>query len=144
MNYNATVSNTSIKIVPLPRLRNAPAWVTSTAYSIGNYVKSKGRYYMATSTGTSGATDPEGVGSVSDGTVTWVSCLQHPRKGITIVNEGSIALYVSMTGPASASTGIALSASGGALTLSGDSVEECEFHAIRSAATPGNVAILEW
>lgn len=145
MHYNVSVTNASVKIAAMPDMKKySVEWVTNTAYAIGAYVLSNGVVYMAITAGTSGATAPTGIGVVSDGTVSWVSTLQHSRKGITIVNEGSIALYVSMGPSATASTGIMLAASGGSFTLSGESAIDCEFHAIRGAATPGNVSILEW
>jgi hypothetical protein len=145
MHYGVSVTNASLKIVGMPGIVGLmPAWVTNTAYTIGNYVSCNGVNYMAVTSGTSGATLPTGVGVVSDGTVSWVSMLQRPRKGFTIVNEGAIALYLSMSGPAVATRGVSLSASGGSFTLSGDSAEQCEIHAIRAAATAGNVSILEW
>jgi hypothetical protein len=144
MHHAASITNVSKPIAPMPALRGSGDWVTGTAYVLGQYVKSLGRYYMATVAGTSGATAPEGIGDVSDGTVTWVSCLTRPREGITFTNEGSIALSISMGGPAVAGSGLVLAASGGTITLTGDEVIECEFHAIRAAATAGNVSMLEW
>jgi hypothetical protein len=145
MHYGVSVANTSKKIVPMPALMGAPDWKSGTTYAIGDYVRSNGRYYMATAAGVAGATAPTGYGAaVSDGTVTWLSCLPHARKGIVIVNEGSTSLYVSMIRTAVANAGVLLVASGGALTLSGDSTEQCECHAIRPDATAGNVSILEW
>lgn len=144
MHYGVSVANTSKKIVPMPDLKGAPDWEAGTTYAIGDYVRSNRRYYMATAAGAAGVTAPTGYGAVTDGTVTWQSCLPHPRKGIVIVNEGTTSLYVSMIRTAVANRGILLVASGGALTLTGESVEQCEFHAIRPDATAGNVSILEW
>ncbi len=144
MPYSATVTTTSVKIAPLADMRDnaIQEWQTGTAYAQGAYVKSNGRVYMAKDAGTSGGTAPTGHGIVSDGTIDWVSALQSCRKGITIVNEGATTLYVGHN-PLSAGEGIALSASGGAMTFSGDSSHNCEYHAIRASGT-GNVAILEW
>jgi hypothetical protein len=144
MPYSATVAATSIKIAPLAdiRDRSIQEWVTGTAYAQGAYVKSNGRVYMAQAAGTSGATAPDGHGVVSDGTVSWVSALQNCRKGITFVNEGSTTVYLGQS-PLTAGEGIALSASGGAFTLTGDATQNCEWHAIRASGS-GNVAILEW
>jgi hypothetical protein len=54
-----------------------PTWRASTAYAINDQVRptvDNGYYYVATSAGTSGATEPTWLpsGTVTDGTVTWV------------------------------------------------------------------------
>ena len=145
MHYGISVTNASKPIVPLPapRLKDIPAWATNVAYAIGNYVTSKGRGYMAVTAGNSGATAPEGVGSVSDGTVTWISCNQHPRKGLTITNEGGIALSISLSGPAVAGSGTVISA-GATMAFLPEQITQDGVFAIRAAATAGNVSILEW
>ncbi len=51
---------------------NALAWVTGTAYVIGQRRYNGANVYVATSSGTSGATAPTGTGTgISDGAVTW-------------------------------------------------------------------------
>ena len=49
------------------------AWTTGHAYIMGQYVTSNSNTYMATTSGTSGATAPSGTSTtpVSDGTVFW-------------------------------------------------------------------------
>lgn len=47
-------------------------WVTSTGYTIGDYVRSEGREYVAATTGTSGTSIPaHTTGTVTDGGVEW-------------------------------------------------------------------------
>lgn len=144
MHYNVSVSNASLKIAGLPAQRTAAAWAAGTAYAVGDYVLSNRRIYMAITAGTASTTAPVGVGVCSDGAVSWVSMLHRPRKGITIINEGSITAYISMGAAAVALRGAALTGEGGSITLSGDSAVQCEFYAIRAAATAGNIAVLEW
>jgi hypothetical protein len=48
------------------------AWVTTTAYVVGDYVRNSGNVYKCVVAGTSGATGPVGTGPGEvDGTVTW-------------------------------------------------------------------------
>jgi hypothetical protein len=60
-----------------PRLSQTPLqgsvpWVTAVAYVAGNIVSNAGNCYIATNSGTSGATAPTGFGTaISDGTVSW-------------------------------------------------------------------------
>jgi hypothetical protein len=50
----------------------AAAWVTSTSYTSGDFVKNAGNLYQATTSGTSGGTAPTHTsGTASDGGVTW-------------------------------------------------------------------------
>lgn len=46
-------------------------WASLTAYALGDAVVSGGRLYRCTVAGTAGATAPAGIGTVTDGTVTW-------------------------------------------------------------------------
>ena len=48
------------------------AWVTATAYAVGDYVSNNNKVYICTTAGTSGAPGPSGTGSaITDGTVVW-------------------------------------------------------------------------
>lgn len=63
---------------------SAAAWVTSTAYTAGDFVRNANKLYLAATTGTSGATAPTHTsGTVSDGGVNW----------LYISTDNEIALY---------------------------------------------------
>lgn len=48
------------------------AWIPSTQFTLNQYVSKAGRWYRATTSGTSGSTGPSGTGaSISDGSVVW-------------------------------------------------------------------------
>lgn len=51
---------------------NNTAWVTSTAYTVGQQINYNSKVYQCTTAGTSGSTPPTGTGSsITDGTVVW-------------------------------------------------------------------------
>lgn len=55
------------------RIADISAWTTATYYTVGTIVYYSNKKYIAASEGTSGATPPtHSLGSVSDGTVSWI------------------------------------------------------------------------
>lgn len=68
---NYTVRPFSIQIRE-HRDNNRGDWVTGRAYLVGDIVSNSGKYYVAKTTGTSGATAPtHSVGDASDGAIVW-------------------------------------------------------------------------
>jgi hypothetical protein len=65
------------------------AWVTGTAYTVGQLVTANGNVYRAGSTATSGATAPSGTTTSSDGTITWTYVYAATNQALKVVNPAN-------------------------------------------------------
>lgn len=89
--YQCTTAGTSANVDPGPagsggaitdgtvvwafQYAASPAWVTLTAYTVGQRVVKGGNTYQCVFAGTSGATGPTGTtGIIGDGSVNWIYC----------------------------------------------------------------------
>jgi len=94
------VATTNTPVLPDRNIIAAPAWVTSTVYSVGSYVAAgpqSNLVYMALTAGTSGSTQPtQQHGSLWDGTVQWYRVEPRPRLCWHIYNDSSQELWLSL------------------------------------------------
>jgi hypothetical protein len=114
-----TVSNRSVTIAAARLVSAAPAWAASTVITQGWYRAGVGdRVYMATTTGTTGATEPSHPsGEASDGGITWRRAMPLARHEINVVNVSTAWVYIAVApAPAQLAKGIALAPSGGSWT----------------------------
>ena len=137
-----SVGITSVKVMSERGIGNARNWATGTTYIQGAIVKSSGIYYMNLTNGVAGTTAPTGTGDVSDGTNTWRYTQKSKRNGMTIVNDGSGTVYLSVGQPAVVNAGIRLNAGGGSFSMDNGSIQSA-FYAISDAST-NNLTLMQW
>lgn len=93
-------------------------WTASTPYIIGQSVSNSSRIYRCTGSGTSSSsTGPTGTGTITDGSVTWVSTFQ---QGLSIPgasgNAGSFTAATGITFTGNLNTGMTLARNSGTST----------------------------
>ena len=139
-----SVGLTSVRVLPKAQVYSAQTWVTNTAYTAGQYVKSGPQFLMCVVAGTSGTSSPVGLGDITDNTVTWRACLGRARAGLILCNNSATeAVYASIKGPAVANQGIRLNKDGGTLVLTGSDAPQGEIQVISPAAT-NSVTSMDW
>lgn len=139
-----TATPTSARFIPRAGKMAAPAFLTNSPYSLGQYaLVSDGRVVMCVSTGiTAAVTLMQGQGNLTNGTVTFCPVLTRPRTTLVVQNLTSTNLYIQER-TATTNSGIWLAANGGSIAWNGESVPQSEFHCILSPGTTGLVYTYE-
>lgn len=118
-----------------------PAWIASTAYTLGDHVVADSKLYECTAAGTSGATAPTwpSSGTVTDGTVVWtyVGAGSHYPTGTEGSYEAKKAAFVMNQNPLDGTAGEALRASG-TLTMTDTAWTEGTFAPATATFTPAS------
>ena len=142
-----TVATSSVKILAQRNmmLSGATAWVAATAYGQGAIVKSGGRLYMAIAADTSGTDTPSGTANYTDDAgMVWRFVPRSRRGGVTLQNNGSVAVSIAFGYDAVAGSGIVLAAGGSFSVMNADTTDvQNSIHAIAASGTAA-ISILEW
>ncbi|MCH8247091.1 MAG: hypothetical protein IH951_11865 [Bacteroidetes bacterium] len=113
---SASVTTNAIILVPARPIQSSRDWATTTAFAQGTVVKSTNNlFYFAAIGGTSSGTAPgHAPGDAVDGTITWRWVSERgKRRGLIIVNDSAVNVYIHTGGGAVTNKGIRLNAEGG-------------------------------
>lgn len=146
--YSITATTNARPAVAPTTLRGSPAWVTNTAYAVGQQVTANGSVYVCTTAGTShtSGTGPSGLGTATDGTVTWLRSMERPRRGLILVNDGSDVVYVRIGSAATAGVGARLNPNGGSIAypVGGEACHQDSVWVITTTSASNNICVSEW
>jgi hypothetical protein len=138
---NEDVANVPTELIRVLEAHPAyPAWITATAYALGDHIIEADKLYVCTTAGTSGASEPTwpSTGTVTDGTTlvwTYVSAAAHLPIGTEGSYEAKKADFVMTQNPIDGAAGEAVRASG-TLTMTSTSWTAGTFDPSTATFTP--------
>ena len=113
--YTITLTNVVNKVVPNRTTKHGGDFILTNSVAQGAYIEnSKGKIYMALTSGTNGVTEPtHGSGTATCGSITYYRVQEKNRKGVVVSNVGTNTLWWTMYEAGSGATpGIPLTANG--------------------------------